>query len=55
MRERFFEPGAFAAFCESFTAEMTRQRREHVAQLAGARREFAAVEREIPTKPGDSN
>ena len=24
MRERFFEPGAFAAFCEGFTAELTR-------------------------------
>ena len=27
MRERFFEPGAFAAFCEGFTAEMTLQTR----------------------------
>ena len=45
MRERFFEPGAFAAFCEGFTAEMARQRREHLAQMAGARRELAAVER----------
>jgi len=45
MRERFFEPGAFAAFCEGFTAEMTRQRRDHMAQLAGARRELTAVER----------
>ena len=47
MRELFFEPGAFAAFCEDFTAEMTRQRREHLAQLAGARRELAAVERRL--------
>jgi site-specific DNA recombinase len=47
MRELFFEPGAFAAFCEGFTAEMTLQRREHMAQMAGARRELAAVEREI--------
>ena len=47
MRELFFEPGAFAAFCEAFTAEMTLQRREHMAQMAGARRELAAVEREI--------
>jgi hypothetical protein len=31
MRELFFEPGAFAAFCEGFTAEMTLQRREHLA------------------------
>ena len=45
MRERFFEPGAFAAFCEGFTAEIARQRREHLAQMAGARRELAAVER----------
>ena len=48
MRELFFEPGAFAAFCEGFAAEMTVQRREHLAQMAGARRELAAVEREIP-------
>jgi site-specific DNA recombinase len=47
MRELFFEPCAFAHFCEAFTAEMTRQRREHVAQLAGARRELAAVERRL--------
>ena len=47
MRERFFEPGAFAAFCEGFTAEMTLQRREHLAQMAGARRELAAVERRL--------
>ena len=45
MRERFFEPGAFAAFCEGFTAEIALQRREHLAQMAGARRELAAVER----------
>ena len=37
IRERFFEPGAFAAFCEGFTAELTAQRREHVAQRAPAR------------------
>jgi site-specific DNA recombinase len=47
MRELFFEPGAFAAFCEGFTAEIALQRREHLAQRAGARREFTAVEREI--------
>jgi hypothetical protein len=47
MRERFFEPGAFAAFCEGFTAEMSLRRREHIAQLAGARRELAAVERQL--------
>jgi hypothetical protein len=44
MRERFFEPGAFKAFCEGFTAEMSRQRREHLAQMTGARRELAAVD-----------
>jgi site-specific DNA recombinase len=47
MRELFFEPGMFAAFCAEFTAEMTRQRHEHVAHMAGARRELASVEREI--------
>jgi hypothetical protein len=47
MRERFFDPGAFAAFCEGFTAEMTRQRCEHLAQMAGSRRELVAVERDI--------
>lgn len=45
MRERFFEPGAFAAFCEGFAAEMTLQRREHLAQMAGTRRELVGVER----------
>jgi site-specific DNA recombinase len=49
MRERFFEQGAFEAFCEGFTAEMTLQRREHLAEMAGARRELGAVEREIRT------
>ncbi len=47
MRELFFEPGAFAAFCEGFTAELTLQRREHLAQLAGARRELMAVQRRL--------
>jgi DNA invertase Pin-like site-specific DNA recombinase len=47
MQELFFEPGAFAAFCEEFTAEMTRQRRDHLAQRAGARRELAKVERDV--------
>ena len=45
MRERFFEPAAFAAFSEGFTAEMEARRREHVGKVAGARRELAAVER----------
>ncbi len=49
MRERFFESDAFAVFCEGFTAEINLQRREHLAQIAGARRELARVEREIGT------
>ncbi len=47
MRERFFDPGAFADFCEGFTAEMTRQRREHLSEMAGARRELAGVDRRL--------
>jgi DNA invertase Pin-like site-specific DNA recombinase len=47
MRHLFFEPGLFAEFCRSFAAEMTLLRREHVAQLAGVRRELAAVERRL--------
>ena len=47
MRERFLDRGAFEAFCEGFHAEMTLQRREHIAQMAGARRELAAVKRGI--------
>jgi site-specific DNA recombinase len=47
MRELFFEPGAFAAFCEGFTGEIALQRREHLAQRAGARRELAAVDRRL--------
>ena len=47
MRERFFEPGAFAAFCEGFTAKMSLLRRDHMTQMAGARRELAAVERRL--------
>ena len=49
MRELFFEQGTFEAFCEGFTAQMTIQRREHLAEMAGARRELGAVEREIRT------
>ena len=45
MRERLFEPAAFEAFCEGFASEMEARRREHVAQMAGARRERSAVER----------
>lgn len=47
MRERFFEQGAFDEFCRGFTSEMTRLRREHIAQTAGARRELAGVDREL--------
>lgn len=47
MRERFFERGAFAAFCKGFTAELEAQRRERLTLQAGARRELAHVEREI--------
>ena len=43
----FFEPGAFAAFCEGFTAELALQRREHLTQVAGARRELVTVERRL--------
>jgi hypothetical protein len=49
MKELFFEPGAFAAFCEGFTAEMNLRRREHLAQMAGARRDVAAIDRELRT------
>lgn len=45
IRARLFEPGAFREFCAAFTAEMTRLRREHIAETAGARRELATVER----------
>jgi DNA invertase Pin-like site-specific DNA recombinase len=47
MKELFFEPGAFASFCEGFTAEMNLRRREHVAQMAGARREIVTIDREL--------
>jgi site-specific DNA recombinase len=45
LRERFFEPGAFAE-C-GFAEEMESRRKEHLAQLAGSRRELVTVEREI--------
>jgi site-specific DNA recombinase len=45
MRERLFDPGAFAAFCEGFTAEMELQRRERLAERRTAQHELAAVER----------
>ena len=45
MRERLFEPGAFAAFYEGFTAVMELQRRERLAQNKRAQRDLMAVER----------
>jgi hypothetical protein len=36
---------AAAAFCEGFTAEIAWQRRDHLAHMAGARRELVTVER----------
>ena len=45
MRERLFDPGAFEAFCEGFTAEIELQRREHLAQRREAQGDLAAVER----------
>lgn len=45
MRERLFDPGRCEEFCHSFTEEMTRLRRDHLAGQAGQRRELAAVAR----------
>jgi site-specific DNA recombinase len=45
MRERFFEPGAFAEFCAGFTEEVNRLGREHRTQLAAAPREIADIKR----------
>jgi site-specific DNA recombinase len=45
MRERFFEPGAFDAFCRAFTEEMNRLRREHRVKVSAAPREIASIER----------
>lgn len=47
MRERFFEPGAFAEFCRGFADEMETRRKERLAQMTATRRELASVEREI--------
>ena len=47
MRERFFDPGQFAMFCKGFTLAVTERRRDHLAEMAGARRELAAVERRL--------
>jgi site-specific DNA recombinase len=46
LQERFLaDPEAFAAFCEGFTEELNRLRREHRAKLAAAPRELAAINR----------
>jgi site-specific DNA recombinase len=47
MQERFFDPGHFKAFCEAFTEELTRVRREQLASQAGQRHELAGVERRL--------
>ena len=47
MKERFFEPAAFAEFCAGFTEELNRLRREHRTKLAAAPREISAIERRI--------
>lgn len=45
MKDRFFEPGAFAEFCAGFTEELNRVRQEQRVQLARAPREIASIER----------
>ena len=45
MQEKFFEPGAFAEFCDAFTEEMNRLRREHRTRLAVAPREIESLNR----------
>jgi len=45
MQKQFFEQDAFDAFCEGFTEELNRLRREHRAQLASAPREIAGIKR----------
>lgn len=47
MQVRLFDPGMFEEFCQAFTARLEERRREHVAQLAGAKRELAGVKRKI--------
>lgn len=47
MRERLLDPGMFEEFCAAFTARLEERRREHVARLAGAKRELATVQRKI--------
>ena len=45
MREKFFEPGALDVFCQAFTEEMNRLRREHRVTLEAAPREIAGIDR----------
>ena len=45
MQDKFFEPGAFAEFCDAFTEEMNRLRREHRTKLAAAPREIESINR----------
>jgi len=45
MQKQFFEQGAFDAFCEGFTEELNRLRREQRTQLAAAPREIAGIKR----------
>jgi site-specific DNA recombinase len=45
MKERFFEPGAFAEFCAGFTEAVNERRREHRAKVAAAPREIAGINR----------
>lgn len=45
MREQFFEPVAFAQFCEGFASEMLRLRSEYLGQMSSVRREIVAVQR----------
>ena len=45
MKERLFAPSAFAEFCQAFTEEMNRLRREHRVQVAAAPREIATINR----------
>jgi site-specific DNA recombinase len=47
MRERLFDRECFEEFCRAYTKEMTRLRRELLAEAAGAKRELATTERKI--------
>ena len=47
LKDRFFEPGAFAECCAAFTAETNRLRMEQRAGLTNIKRELAQVQRGI--------